>query len=514
MQSLWSAAATEPDKWRTSEGWTLTSPLSSAGVTVDADAVMRIATAQACIKVLAETVAYLPLGMFERLDDDNRQRARRHPLYDILHSQPNRRQTAFEWREQMMLHLLLRGNSYNRIIPGPRGPIDQLIPLHPDRTRKEQIDDDGTSVYHHTDRKGKLQTYFEDEIFHVRGMTDNGILGLAQLNLGRDVFGTAMATEQYGASLFKNGAQLGGIVTVPGGTSKEGEERAESAMRRFAGSSNAFKTMALPAGTEWQQIAMSGRDAEYLKNRKFSVTEICRIFRVPPHMIADLEKATFSNIEEQSIEFVVYALGPWLVRFEQAIRRDLILRKDRFFAEFNVDGLLRGDIVSRYTAYGIAIEKGFKTRNEVRRLENDNPIDGLNTPLRPLNMGNGATLPSDETGASAMGAERVRVEQFVRGGAERLANKEVMAVRKLLKGYEGEALVHQLDQFYLGYGADLANGLLIQYPVAEEFARTAKRILLSAGSEANSILDGWQRNRVFALTELGLMKGETYAPAA
>jgi HK97 family phage portal protein len=515
------------DKWRTVDGWVLTNPLSTAGIRVDAKTAMAVAACYACVRVLAETVAYLPLQMFEWKTNGDRDIARNHPLYDILHWQPNSSQTSFEWREMMMGHLVLRQNAYSRIVPGPRGAVDQLIPLHPDRMVPEQRDN-YRMVYHYTHKDGRKETFVQEEILHLRGLSDDGISGMSTLNLAKDVLGTAYATEQYGASMFRNGAQLGGIIRKKGGgvLTPEAKQNITEGFRKFHGSGNAFKTMVLEEDMEWTQIGMRARDAEFLASRQFSVNEVCRIFRVPPHLVQDLERATFSNIEHQSISFVVYTLGPWLARWEQAIRRDLILAKNRFFAEFNVDGLLRGDIVSRYTAYGTGIEKGFLTRQEARRRENMNAIDGLDTPLRPLNMGNGATAPSEEQAQPAGPSQRsnsedARATQFVRAAAERLANKEITAVRKALAKHTGDELTEWLDAFYSGYGTDIQRGLLIPYEVAQDFALSARKTLQSANGSGSGPfatidyaigkVDEWEKTRAAALTELGLMKGEVDA---
>lgn len=500
----------DPAVWTTREGWALTNPMSTAGVPVNFTAVMRIAAALACVRVLSETMAYLPLQAFEWINEHDRQLARYHELNEKLGYQPNDWQTSFEYREMVMGHVILRGNAYSRILFQPNGDIDQLIPLHPDRVRPEQLSN-RRMVYHWTPLGAPRQTFLQEEIFHLRGFSDDGIVGLAQLNLGRDVFGTAIATEQYGGNMFRNGAQLGGILKkkTPGAWTKEAKQALTEGLRKFTGSGNSFKTMLLEEDLDWTQVGMRARDAEFLASRKFSVIEICRMFRVPPHLIQDLERSTFSNIEHQSLEFVVYTLGPWLKRWEQAIRRDLIVGSDRlrYFVEFNVDGLLRGDIVSRYTAYGIAIEKGFKTRNEVRRSENLNPIDGLDTPLRPLNMGNGAEPPATDnppTGAA------MKAEQFAKMASRRLAIKEVAAVRKSLT-LKGDEFVSWCDQFYTGYSAELSQNLLVPYPIAEEFAIAAKRTLLAAKESATWLLDSWADTRPSTLTALSMTHGGSHA---
>lgn len=485
--------------------------MSTSGVAVNAQSVMRIATVQACVRILAETIAYLPLQMFEWINADDRQLARAHQLNEKLAYQPNDWQTSFEWREMMMGHCLLRPAAFNRILYLPNGDIDQLIPLHPDRVFPEQLAD-RRMVYHWMPLNGPRQTFNQEQIFKIQGLTDDGIVGLARLNIGRDVFGTAIATENYGSSMYRNGAQLGGILTKKGGNalSEPARQNIKEDLKKFTGSGNAFKTMVLEEDMEWTSVGMRARDAQFLESRKFSVIEICRMFRVPPHMAMDLERGTFSNIEEQSAEFVIYCLGPWLKRWEQAIRRDLLVGTDRlrYFAEFNVDGLLRGDIVSRYTAYGIAIEKGFKTRNEVRRSENLNALPGLDVPLRPLNMGNGAIPPPDE--ATAPGFAQTKETQFAKMAARRLATKEVAAVRKAL-ALRGDEFVSWCDTFYSGHAVDITKDLIVPYATAEEFALAAKRTLLSAKESAAWLLDSWAETRQATLVALSLTNGGTDA---
>lgn len=487
----------------------LTNPMSTAGVRVNAEGAMRIATTQACIRVLAEAVAFVSLQMYERTNEQDRQAAPLHPLNEKLAYQPNDWQTAFEWREMMMGHALLRPAAYNKIEYSSDGEVEQLIPLHPDRVTPEQLPN-RRMVYHWTPLNGQRQTFAQEQIFKIQGLSDDGIVGLSRLAVGRDVFGTAIATETFGGSMFRNGAQLGGILRKksPGALTTTARENIHADLRKFTGSGNAFKTMLLEEDMEWTQVGMRARDAEFLASRKFSVIEICRMFRVPPHLVQDLERATFANIEHQSLEFVVYTLGPWLKRIEQAIRRDLLVGTDRlrYFAEFNVDSLLRGDIVSRYTAYGIAIEKGFKTRNEVRRSENLNPLPGLDVPLRPLNMGNGAVPPPDEN-AAVMPAAQAKEAQFAKMAARRLATKEVTAVRKAL-ALKGDEFTSWCDEFYTGYAADLTKNLIVPYPVAEEFAITAKRTLLAASKEsAPWLLDSWAETRQATLVALSLTNG-------
>lgn len=397
-------AATDERLLRTNEGWTMLGG-GAAEAFVNASTAMQLAAVYMCVRLLAETTASLPLNIYRMTGEEgDRELERRHPLYSVLHSRPNRWQTSFEWREMMMGHLVLRGNCYSQKLYRD-GLVEQLIPLHPDRVRAMQLDN-YSMTYEYRDKLGRPQTFMQDDIFHVKGFSDDGLIGMNPAYTQRETLAGALGVERYGSSMYSNGAQLGGILKKKGGAlSPVARQNLEDGLKRFSGSRNAFKTMVLEDDLEWTQIGMRARDAEYMAARKFSKRDIAGLFHIPPHMIGDLEQATFSNIEHQGIEFVVYTMRPWLVRWEQAIGRDLVTEPD-FFAEFNVDALLRGDIATRFAAYRTAIEAGFMTRQEVRRKENLKAIDGLDVPLRPLNMGNGAEPPAEDT-APPPGARRI-----------------------------------------------------------------------------------------------------------
>ena len=352
---------------------------ADSGERVDEKSAMQIATVYACVRLLAETVAGLPLHLYKFTDKDEKgkEKAKDHPLYKLLYRQPNPEMTSFSFREVMMTHLLLYGNCYAQVIRDGRNRILSLYPLLPENVEVDR-DEKGEIfyIYHaYTDEKpgeNNKDIYFRrDEIFHVPGLGFNGLVGFSPIAMMKNALGTTLAVERCGSSFFKNGAQPSGVLEHPG-VLKDPSRIRENWTAVYGGANNAHKVAVLEEGMQYKAISLPPEDSQFLSTRQFGVNEICRIFRVPPHMVQDLEHATFSNIEHQSIDFVVHTLTPWLVRFEQAVIKDLLLdgEKDEYFPKFNVDGLLRGDYASRMQGYATGISNGFLSPNDVHRLEN------------------------------------------------------------------------------------------------------------------------------------------------
>lgn len=360
---------------------------SYAGVSVSPETAMRYSTVYACVRVLAESIAQLPLHLYTRQADGGRQRMAGHPLEIILNEQPNEWQSSFEFREMMAGHLLLRGRALAYISRAGDGKILELIPLHPVRTQIKQMPD--TTLRFKVTKADNTEIWLEQKnVMYLRGLSFDGVNALSPVGCMRESIGLAQATQRHGSSLFKNGASVRGILKHPQKLSPEAKKNIGDSFDRLHGGENAFRTPVFEEGLDYQQISMSNEDAQFLDTRKFERSDICGMFRVPPHMVGDLERATFSNIEHQGISFVVHSLMPWLIRWEQAILRDVIAPDQRrhMFAKFQVAGLLRGDIKARYDAYRIAITTGWMNRNEVRGLEDMNPAEGLDEYLSPLNM--------------------------------------------------------------------------------------------------------------------------------
>jgi HK97 family phage portal protein len=344
----------------------------------------------ACVRVLSETVASLPVFLYRRLPNGGKEKASEHPLFDILHNRPNPEMTSFEFREMLMGHTLLRGNFYAEVETDSKGNIIALWPLNPDSMFP--VRKNGEVFYEYYLPDGNKKVFLKDQIFHVKAFSEDGLKGVSILKAAKSAIELAQAAETYGISFFKNSARPSGVLIYPGRLSEQAKENLrKSFTAQYSGLSKAHRIMVLEEGMRWEQIGISPDDAQFLEIRKFQIEEIARIFRVPPHLIGHLERSTYSNIEQQSIEFVVHTVRPWLVRIEQAINNQLLIEKERkagYFAEFKVDGLLRGDIESRYRAYSIARQYGWMSANEIRELENLNPLppDIGDTYWVPLNM--------------------------------------------------------------------------------------------------------------------------------
>ncbi len=350
---------------------------SATGLAVNADTAMRVTAVFRAVSILAQTFASLPLGVFQEQDDGGKVLDKQHPNYRLLHDQPNRWQTSFEWREMMAGHVALRGNGYSEIVSTGGRAIDQLVPLHPDRVRPFRAPDGGVA-YDYTPRDGPSRIILQSEMHHLRGFpAADGLRGMSPIEQCREAIGVALATEEHGARLFSNGARLGGVLKMTGHL-KDDEARKKflkSWREAHAGVRNAHKTALLEDGMEWQSIGLNSVDAQFLETRKMQIAEIARLFGVPLHMLAELDRSTNNNIEHQGIEFVMHTVRPGAVRWEQAMKRDLFYgaSKDTHCAEFNLDGLMRGDSAARGAMYSMLLQNGVFSRNEVRMLENRNP---------------------------------------------------------------------------------------------------------------------------------------------
>ena len=354
---------------------------TSAGHAVNERSAMQVTAVYACVRILAEAIAGLPLGVYRYTETGSKEKVLDHPLYALLHDEPNPEMTSFIFRETMMSHLLLWGNAYAQIIRDGRGQVLGLYPLLPSKMDVSRADN-GELVYTYSrsmdeygskKRTEQIELRRED-VLHIPGLSFDGLIGYSPIAMAKNAIGMALATEDYGATFFANGATPGGVLEHPG-VVKDPAHLRESWHAQFSGK-NSHNVAVLEEGMTFHQMSIPPEEAQFLETRKFQIDEIARIFRVPPHMVGDLEKSSFSNIEQQSLEFVKYTLDPWVIRWEQAMHQALLLpdEKPALFFKFNVDGLLRGDYQSRMNGYAVGRQNGWLSANDIRELENMNRI--------------------------------------------------------------------------------------------------------------------------------------------
>ena len=380
---------------------------TTSGKNVNERSAMQVTAVYACVRILSESIAGLPLHTYRYLKDGAKEKAINHPLYRLLHDEPNPEMTSFVFRETLMSHLLLWGNAYAQIIRNGKGEILALYPLMPNRMTVDRASNGEiyyTYMVNDSDNptlKEQGQVYLrKEDVLHIPGLGFDGLVGYSPISMAKNAVGMALACEEYGAKFFENGASPSGVLEHPS-TIKNPDKLRESWNSLFQGSGNSHRVAVLEEGLTFKPIAISPNEAQFLETRKFQIDEIARIFRIPPHMVGDLERASFSNIEEQSLEFVKYTLNPWVTRWEQSIQRSLFLESEKreYFVKFNVDGLLRGDYQSRMNGYATARQNGWMSANDIRELENMDLIpDELGGNLYLIN---GAMTKLEDAGAFA-----------------------------------------------------------------------------------------------------------------
>ncbi|WP_289009501.1 phage portal protein [uncultured Thermomonospora sp.] len=389
-----------PEKWV--EDWFSGGIVNSSGVRVDYDTALTYSAFFAGVRVISEDVAGLPLHLYQRLERGKR-RATEHPLYTLLHDQPNPMMSSQQLRETLMGHALMWGNGVAQVVSNPRtGVIEEIWPLRPDRLKIKAVRSGPgrfVRIYQYRDDvNGIYATLLPGEVLHIPGLGFDGVKGYSVVEYAANSIGLGLATEHHGAKFFSNGSTLNGVLSHPGQLSDEARKRMRADWENLhRGIDRAHRIAILEEGVTWQQIGIPNDAAQFLETRKLQVTEMARWLRLPPHKIGDLERATFSNIEQQQIDYVTSALRAWLVRWEQAINTQLLLPEERrtYFAEHLVEALLRGDTQARYQAYAIGRQWGWLSTNDVREKENLNPVDGGDVYLQPLNM-----VPAGSTGAA------------------------------------------------------------------------------------------------------------------
>jgi HK97 family phage portal protein len=454
LAQLFASETTGPDAdfWYSPVG-----TMTGAGVKVDPDGAKKISAWYRGRDLLATSLAMLPLPLLEVLPDGKgTMPATSHPLYDVLHRKANATVDAFRWKRQQMYDLIDHGNGFNWITVGHTWSLDRIDPT------LVTVDKQRARTYFHVrDAKTNLTTvHTHDDIFHLEGEEGKGILERA-----RESLGLTLVTEQYASRIFSKGILSGGTIEVPGQMSVESARAMAQSFVTAGGEWHMPRVLPMGAKLANNGDALTPEKAQMLLSRKFSVTEIARWLGVPPHMIGDLDRATFSNIEHQGQEFVTYYLGSWLSLFEFAINDQLVFQPKRFKAEFKRDALVRGDISARWQAYTAAVTTGTFTRNEIRELENRNPLPGLDKPLDPAHLT--GKQPAKKGGAD----NSAKAQAIAQGAAGRVLRKEIAAVQKLAVRHaaNGDAFAAAVTEFYQGHAAIVADTLQMSEQASSEY---------------------------------------------
>ncbi len=362
-----------------------------SGVAVSGETAMNFSAVFCAVNIIAGSIASLPLKLYRRVGDGGKEPFRDHPLFDLLHNQPNPEMTSYVFREILQQHILLTGNAYAEIIPDRVGRPAELWPVNPAVTKMRR-DENNMIFYEVREATGEPRRIPVERMFHVPGLSFDGRVGYSVLAKARESFGLGLAMEEFQARFYGQGTNIGGVLEHPGKLSDEAHKRLVTDLQeQRAGLSQAHKTMVLEEGMKYEKLGMPLDDAQFLESRVFQIGEIARWFNLPPHKLKELSRATFSNIEQQQIEFVQDSIRPWAVRWEQHIAWKLLRPEERrtLFVEFNLDGLLRGDTKSRMEAHAVLRNVGGINADEIRAKENMNPIGDLAGEMywRPLNMG-------------------------------------------------------------------------------------------------------------------------------
>lgn len=494
---------------------------------IDPDAPMTIPAFYAAVTYVAEDVAKLPLNIYEDRGDLGTEPARDHELQPLLHDQPNKRQTAIQFREMQIAWAMLRGESVAEIRRGasistPGRPtrinvIGELVPLHPDLIRRE-TQRDGSRRYKYRDplKGGKERTILEDETFRVAGRQSRSVLDFAARNLG-----TILAQDKVARFMFDRGLKHGGVISAKTKLADPTRLALRKALDEYSvNGPRAGRPLLLEDGMTWESVSMTARDAELLESQQWSVSQVCRWIRIPPHKVFDLTRSTNNNIESQGVDYVTDSILGWAIRVEQAIWRDLIIPGvdgvKEYFAKHILDGLLRGDFETRAKAYALAIMWGWMTRNEVRRKEDLNPIDGLDDPLTPGNM---TTDPDGTTTVSFPQREAILAQVgpgtkdeevvgamltlYASDAASRMVRREVSAITKLAERTAGDpsAWGAGVRSYYDEHAEQLAKVLHLPEFQARQYAREQTIALEAMGPAA---MGDWLTDRVSELTAMAV----------
>jgi len=498
--------------------------LSRAGVRVTPDTAIKVGAVYRCVSILSNVLAMFPKGMFEHLEK-GRRAAPDHPLDPIISFKPNRRQTAFEFWRLICFHLVLRQNAYAQIVQGPRGRgwVGELIPLHPDRITKVEELADGRMRYEYTGPDGKKRWLIGGiDIWHLQGLSQDGLKGLSMMDLASDSIGLSMATERHAARFFGRGVKPTGILQSDRPYKAEtAEAMGDSFGRRYGGEDGQGKVPVLWEGMKFESIALNLKDQEFLDGRKFSVSEIARWFGVPPYMIGDVERSTSwgTGIYEQGVQFLVYSLLPWIELLEQSIRYTLVVQPERYYPKFNVLSILRMKPTDQAVMFQILIQNGILNPNECRELLERNPRDGGDEYVDPSKQqptGSRGIKPPGQMPQQPAPQQRAEVLELTTGEsraralagarATELLDEEGRAITKLAKEHSKstDAWRSAIARFYGRFAGRVSATLVCSDAAAKGWCETRRGMFMANGP---AVTDAQQDEAVMALTELALANG-------
>jgi HK97 family phage portal protein len=485
---------------------------TSSGQRVSGDTALKLSVVFACVRVLAETMATLPFVLYREKKGGGKDVITDHWLYELLAKRSNRWQNSFEWREMEQGHIALRGTGYNRIVANSRGEIQELQPLHPDRVKVEVLPN-GTYRYRVKHPNGQDEILPPAEVFKVAGLSSNGLTGLSVIECARESIGEGLAQQDFSSRFFSNDARpLGGWIEFPG-SFKDKEARAawRESWQQAQSGANRGKTAVLENGMLYHEIGLTNRDSQFIEAKAAKIPDICRWFRMPPHLVGDLSRSTNNNIEQQSLEFVTFTMTPWAERWEAAIEDQLLGEEDGLCVEFDFANLLRGDYAARSEFYGSAITNGWMTRNEARISESLDPLPGLDEPLEPLNMQPAGTKPKKpRPGTAPAPADDAptddgedpkpkkkngsveRLQSLTLAIAGRIVRKEVTALRKMRKGNgDARSWEERVREFYGKHATEVRESLNCS-PLSASAWCARQLAELLAGDDVEVTLESWE----------------------
>jgi HK97 family phage portal protein len=501
--------------------------LSRAGQRVSPDSAMKASAVYRCVSILANMLAMFPKGMYEKLEQGRRP-APDHPLDRIISFAPNRRQNAFAFWQQVCYHLVLRQNAFVQIVPGPKGKgwVGELVPLDPDRVKGPDELPDGTLRYEYVrpGGTGTVKMIANHDIWHLRGLSADGLRGLSMLDVASDSIGLSLASERHAARFFERGVKPTGVLQHEKTLKPEtASAMSESFGRLYGGESGTGKIPVLWEGMKFQPTSMTLKDAEFLDSRKFSVSEIARWFGVPPHMVGDVERSTSwgTGIEQQGLHFLIYSLQPWVELIEQSIRFSLVVQPEKFYPKLNVNAMLRMDAKTQADVFSILIDKGVLNPNECRELLERNPREGgdeyatVGAPAVPTQAvpvepeppepAPEEEDPEDESAAASRALAAARGIASVRAGE--LLGEEMQALARLAKEHSRrpEAWGPAVARFYGHFAGRIAQSLACGKTAAKGWCETRRGLILTDGIAA--LTDGQQTEATAALVALALSNG-------